>query len=549
MLSITTRDELKAHVLRAYEHGLTINLDHCVYGPATGGNRGYIDETMSYYRLLAGHCALTKARIVMEVGTHYGGSTLALLSGIKAGGAADPLLVTMDVTDLNRERLAQEPEIHKIIGDSTELSFVAALASDLPSRDIDLLYIDALKDPGFVLTTLYNVHAIGVRPRCVILDDVQTNDEMRRFWDLLEAEEPLAFLLSRDFPHIRRPDMGYGIIWTEDTGRFMGSVRRLMEKLGLDTSRLGAGFDPDRFRKVKGLGSSVAYTKLCPRAPTTDSNAAELGTLMALAQTAYRGDGDIVDMGCFLGATTRALAEGLQRNTTVSSKFARITALDRFVFDAPSLEKSVAGRAALGETVLPVFYDAIAGHTEKINVVPFPTNTVRWCGRPIELMVAGAVRSPQINAHIIAEFVPKMMPGKSILVHRELLRHYRPFATYQFAYLADHFELIEVIGSAAVLGYKKPIPPDKVLRIVENRFSSEERVALVEDYIAGIADPVMKWAFQAQAAWVALKYEQTAKAQALITGLKSIPGAAIDTAKDAAIKKLQWAADNPKTPA
>ena len=71
----------------------------------------------------------------------------------------------------------------------------------------------------------------------------------------------------------------------------------------------------------------------------------------------------------------------------------------------------------------------------------------------------------------------------------------------------------------------------------------------MENYITGIADPVMKWAFQAQAAWVALKYEQAAKAQALITGLKSIPGAAIDTAKDAAIKKLQWAAENPKSPA
>ncbi|HPG89300.1 MAG TPA: hypothetical protein PLD46_06570 [Hyphomicrobium sp.] len=129
-MPITSREELKAHVLGAYKHGFSIDLDHCVYGPATGGNRGYIDETMSYYRLLAGHCALTNAHTVMEVGTHYGGSTLALLSGLRAGSAKDPLVVTMDITDLNRERLAKEREIHKVIGDATELSFIAALADD-----------------------------------------------------------------------------------------------------------------------------------------------------------------------------------------------------------------------------------------------------------------------------------------------------------------------------------------------------------------------------------------------------------------------------------
>lgn len=533
----TVRD----HVLKAFELGETLDLDDCIYGPSTGGNRGYIDETMSYYRLLAGHCALTGAETVVEVGTHYGGSTLALLAGMRAGRVPNPLLVTLDITDLNRARLEREPEIRKVIGDSTRIGFMKTLVGDLPSEKVDLLYIDALKTPSYVLTTMHNAHAVGLEVKWLILDDVQTTPEMRRFWNLLEYEEPeAAFLVSREFPHIRRPEMGFGVIDITRTRDLMGRSRELMHELGLNTDDLQSLSGHLYFEAAQKAGADASYRRAVPGAPVAGSTTQELSTLFDLARDVYTGAGDIVDLGSFLGASTRALCEGLAQNEKLSAPpHARIMACDRFIHDIPALERHVEGRVALGESVLPIFFDNIADHAETVNVVPIEPNTVRWCGRPVEFLIAGALRTRQSFAHAVAEFVPWMLPDSSLLVALEITVPYRPWIPYIMGYLADHFEILSMHGGVGVMSYHKPVPRSKIERIVEDRFSFEERVKYALTLADRQPDPSIRWDLQAQGAVLAQKYGQHTLLTDILTELQDAGEPLKDARRQKRLKKLE----------
>src|SRR5262245_9451833 len=79
--------------------GHTIGLPHVCYGPAHwNGGKKFHDEPFPYYYFLAGLVLSQNCSTIFEIGTHYGGSCLAMLRGI-----ADPhsaRIVTVDVSDL-----------------------------------------------------------------------------------------------------------------------------------------------------------------------------------------------------------------------------------------------------------------------------------------------------------------------------------------------------------------------------------------------------------------------------------------------------------------
>ena len=339
----------------------------------------------------------------------------------------------------------------------------------------------------------------------MILDDVQSNVEMRRMWDLLESEAPeSAFLLSREYPEIRRPDMGYGIFVLDDENSILSRAVELMGKLDLDASHFERSDDTSRFDKALAVLDQREFATTFPDAFVDDCKAVTQNTLYALAKSFVSGDGDIVDFSAFLGASTFALSEGLAANDDVAVKQARIHAFDGFEFTSPPAEKYIQGRVPLSGSTLALFYENVAERAELINACPKSLSTVRWCGRPIELLSGGKTPSPYINAHLMAEFVPSMMTGKSVLVSPEILSAHRHFPAYIFAYLSDHFDIIDVRNNDVIAGYRKLIPQEKINRIIENRFTPDERLDLVLDLAEKVSDRHFAPTFLIQAGRLAL---------------------------------------------
>lgn len=204
----SNRTGLAALMQEANRVGRTLNLDDVYYGPSSWGTKQFIERPSPYYYFLAGWCAVTKSSSAIEVGTHYAGSTFAILRGL-VGNAK---IVTMDVTDLNAERLAEEPRITKLIGSGADAAVQDDAVKALGRASCDLLYIDALKDKKFVFDVLDGFKE-RLPVRYAILDDISIVPPMREMWKEVEARYGDRCLdVSKLDPSIRAENVGFGVI-------------------------------------------------------------------------------------------------------------------------------------------------------------------------------------------------------------------------------------------------------------------------------------------------------------------------------------------------
>jgi hypothetical protein len=154
--------------------GRDIDLTGCDYGPHTSS--GLHLGVQPYYHFLAGFVRALGLGKVLEIGTSYGGSMMAMDRG--APGAER---VTVDKTDMAGDGLKALGHIKRVIGDSLAAETLRKVKVHM-SAPIDLLYIDSKHSYDH---TKGNIARYGgeFRPRYVILDDIHLNAEMDRFWN------------------------------------------------------------------------------------------------------------------------------------------------------------------------------------------------------------------------------------------------------------------------------------------------------------------------------------------------------------------------------
>jgi len=200
---------LESIVKEAWLAGRTIDLAGIQFGPSFPGfkDKGFVPGPYPYYYFLAGLVRSQGCNRILEIGTHFGGSGLAMLRGI-----ADPVkanLVTIDTTDLN-------PALHgvagftKLTGDANGEAVLREATDRFAGSPIDLMFVDS--SHSFIATALsVGVYGLLVRPRLVALDDISFNDGMRALWSQLQASYE-AVNCSDIVPAIRIKECGFGLL-------------------------------------------------------------------------------------------------------------------------------------------------------------------------------------------------------------------------------------------------------------------------------------------------------------------------------------------------
>src|SRR5262249_24752292 len=130
--------QLAKFVKRAWHAGASVDLNGVGYGRDHVGPQVWVTPA-DYYRFLAGISRLLGAQNILEIGTHWGGSCVALTRGAVQGGAR-PLVATVDYLPT----VPESSMINKIVGDANTYA-VCRKISDIFSavECIDVLYIDA----------------------------------------------------------------------------------------------------------------------------------------------------------------------------------------------------------------------------------------------------------------------------------------------------------------------------------------------------------------------------------------------------------------------
>jgi cephalosporin hydroxylase len=198
---------VEAAISDAWDVGRRFNLDDCLYGiPHWAGDPPV--SPYPYYFFLAGLAASQQCRRALEIGTHMGGSTLAIRKGM---GDGLERFVTLDTTDLSDPLLAHYPEIEKLQGSAGDPAIISRIVEMFNGNNIDILYIDAFHDYEHTISH-YGIFSILLRPKITVFDDIFLNLSMKRMWFDIRRSAPHQVadttLVSND---IRNIDAGFGV--------------------------------------------------------------------------------------------------------------------------------------------------------------------------------------------------------------------------------------------------------------------------------------------------------------------------------------------------
>jgi hypothetical protein len=185
--------------------------------------------------------------------------------------------------------------------------------------------------------------------------------------------------------------------------------------------------------------------------------------LYVLARDYARGEGALVDAGCFLGGSTKALAAGYAGNRRARRgppiHTYDLFALDpSFVRDYPELVGDVDG-----DSTRPKF-DAVVGPLlTHVEVHEGDICGERWTGGPIEILFIDVCKSWAINDHVLHEFFPALVPGRSVVIQQDLIHEWLPYLTITMGLLRDSFELVATVPwCSAVYLLTRPITADEL---------------------------------------------------------------------------------------
>ena len=154
-------------------------------------------------------------------------------------------------------------------------------------------------------------------------------------------------------------------------------------------------------------------------------------------------DGEIVDLGCWMGATSLALAEGIRRTTGKgASLHQKILAYDRFVWESwmdrflPHLYCDYLP----GESFLPEARRRLREYSGYINLIEADLINYKWQGGAIKLLLVDAMKSWELAQAITRGFFPSLSKG-SILIHQDFKHFYTSWIHILHYRLRDYFHL------------------------------------------------------------------------------------------------------------
>jgi hypothetical protein len=197
---------------------------------------------------------------------------------------------------------------------------------------------------------------------------------------------------------------------------------------------------------------------------TTMLSIEERQLLAWLTESWWRGQGAIVDGGCFLGGSTLALAEGLRANAGASAG-SRIDVFDLFEVEPYMVEMYFPGTGLrAGDSFRGEFDKATASVADLLEVHDGDLAQLGWDGRAIEVLFVDFAKSWALNDVVIRQFFPCLIPGRSVVLQQDYAFAFQPWIAITMEHLRDHFEPVAFAEyNTVAFVCREPVPRDVTL--------------------------------------------------------------------------------------
>jgi hypothetical protein len=147
---------------------------------------------------------------------------------------------------------------------------------------------------------------------------------------------------------------------------------------------------------------------------------AERKLLYSLARDYASDDAAIVDAGCFLGGSTAALLAGV-RDRREPWTGPPVESYDLFRVEAFTIPKFFAADRTV--RVGDSFRSRYDTHVDRFDVPHLvhegDITEIGWSGGPIDVLFLDVLKSWEINDAVLRDFLPALVPGRSVIVHQD----------------------------------------------------------------------------------------------------------------------------------
>lgn len=212
-----------------------------------------------------------------------------------------------------------------------------------------------------------------------------------------------------------------------------------------------------------------------------------------LARNIYTGQGAVVDLGAFCGASTCCLAAGLRANPRAVGR--QVHSYDSFVANEPYLVDFIRTHFGesleVGQSFAAIFRRATAEVADLVTVHAGDLLEQAWPSEvPIELLFVDVAKTLALSGKVLTEFFPHLIPKQSIVIHQDF---YHPTAFYLpvvMDFLRDHFTIIETGRDwSVVFRLESAIPQEKLRFASLYKFSFAQQGAALRRMMRRVGMP------------------------------------------------------------
>jgi hypothetical protein len=176
------------------------------------------------------------------------------------------------------------------------------------------------------------------------------------------------------------------------------------------------------------------------------------------AQTTYAGYGEIVDLGCWLGATTVSLAKGLAKNSNPRAVDRQIHAYDRFIWeewmDSYTNFSELKQRYRPQDSFLREFKERSAYWSRHICIHAGDICELGWSAGEIEFVFVDVMKSWSLANHVVRHFFSSLIPEVSVVVHQDFAHYYTSWIHLLNYRFRDYFEVLYDIPQSSSVVFK-----------------------------------------------------------------------------------------------
>lgn len=198
----------------------------------------------------------------------------------------------------------------------------------------------------------------------------------------------------------------------------------------------------------------------------------------------FKGEGAIVDLGCWMGSFTLPLAIGLRENPRTLGRQVSIHAYDLFRWQDwmnPCVSNTrYSGRYQEGENFEDALLEQIAPVADLVTIHAGDLSNERWeSAEPIEYLLIDVMKSWELTNCVIRNFFPALRPGLSLVHHQDFVHYFTPWIHLIMYRFRDYFEPVRYVPEDSfIFSFRKPIPPEFLEKTYGfDDFSTDEAAA------------------------------------------------------------------------